>query len=160
MWVECVSRYWKLILTNGDELRRRVRGSTGERKSRCSPRICLTPWEMWAENEERPKQIVDSRAGDETGGLDLEKRKESENLKHAYLLCWYLLLWQACLPEGFLGNTCWSWGLQQWDKCGGRLKEEICVIHWRRGQEVGTAGVLLQDWVETRGLNLEEKRGR
>lgn len=81
----------------GDELKRRVRGSTGERKPRCSPRICLIPWEMWAENEERPKQIVHYRAGAETGGLGLKKRKESDDLKHAYLLCWYLLLLQAWL---------------------------------------------------------------
>lgn len=122
MWVECVSRYWKLILTNGDELRRRARGSAGERKPRCSPRICLIPWEMWAENEERPKQIVGYRAGDETGGVDLEKRKESEDLKHAYLLCWYLLLWQPWL-KGSRGIPAGAGG---WDN---GLREEE---GWRR----------------------------
>ena len=30
-------------------------------------------------------------------GLGLEKRKESEDLKHVYPLCWYLLLLQAWL---------------------------------------------------------------
>ena len=36
----------------------------------------LSPLEMGAENEERPQKIVCYRAGDETGGLNLKKRKE------------------------------------------------------------------------------------
>lgn len=41
---------------------------------------------MGAENELRP-QLVCSGAGEETGRLDMEERRESEALKLTYLLC-------------------------------------------------------------------------
>lgn len=36
---------------------------------------------MEAENEKKPQQIVCSRTEDETGGLDLNERREGEELK-------------------------------------------------------------------------------
>lgn len=39
----------------------------------------LGPWEWGAENEERPQQVVCYRAENETEGLELKKRKESED---------------------------------------------------------------------------------
>lgn len=40
------------------------------------------------EGEERPKQMVCYRAGDETGELHLEGWREGEDLQLAYLLSW------------------------------------------------------------------------
>lgn len=48
---------------------------------------------MEAECEEKLHQVACYRLKDETGGLDLEGREESEDLKLAYLLHW-----KACLP--------------------------------------------------------------
>lgn len=42
--------------------------------------------EIWAKSEERPQYVVYYRAADETETLDLEERRESGNLKLAYLL--------------------------------------------------------------------------
>lgn len=58
--------------------------------------------EMDAEREARLKQIFCSKAGNETGGLDLEeKRVRFSNVHSAHLLL------RQKLPE----SCCWSWGL-------------------------------------------------
>ena len=58
---------------------------------------------MGAESEERQQQVVCSRAGDETGGLGLEERRENEDLKLAYLLHqppgFFSQVWLECSQE-------------------------------------------------------------
>lgn len=69
-----------------------------QEESRGFHQDCLSPLGMEAECE-KLHQVVCYRPKDETGGLDLEGRKESEDLKLAYLPLtgWlaYLLLCQA-----------------------------------------------------------------
>lgn len=60
-------------------------GTNGGRKARCSTKVCLVPWELGAETEERPQDLVCSRDGDATRRLNLEERRESEE---AHLLPW------------------------------------------------------------------------
>ena len=66
---------------------------------------------MGAESEERQQQVVCSRAGDETGGLGLEERRENEDLKLAYLLHQPPGFFITSLAGVFSGNAFWSWGL-------------------------------------------------
>ena len=52
---------------------------------------------MGAESEERPQQTVCYRPGDETGGLNMEERRESDAPLSASL---------AAVDVEFLGNAC------------------------------------------------------
>lgn len=64
----------------------------------------LSPLEIVLESEERPWQVTSCIGPDETWKLDLKERRENEDLKAAYLLCWniffygrlfwFLLSWQ------------------------------------------------------------------
>lgn len=56
-WLECVSWYWELAVTNGDVLEMgMLRGITGGMKVGCATHICLVLWE-W-ERKEWPQQVV------------------------------------------------------------------------------------------------------
>lgn len=62
-------------------------------KGRFQPiKVCgqglLSPLGMGTEREQRPQQVACYRAGDESGGLDLEERRGSGHLKLAYRLPW------------------------------------------------------------------------
>lgn len=41
-------------------------------------------------DKERPQHIVCDRTGDETSGLVMEGRRERDDLKLAFLLCWFI----------------------------------------------------------------------
>lgn len=77
--------------------------------------------------------MVCSRAGNETEGLDLEERKESEDLKLAY---------QLHQTTGFLHKSEWSVLRKCLLELGARIKgcmgegwlEKNCVIHWKLDQ--------------------------
>lgn len=71
--VKCVSRYWKLTLRRTDEDHRR-------KKSRVFYQDIFSHLRMGTESEERLQQVV------YCGGLDIEERRKSEDLKFAYLL--------------------------------------------------------------------------
>jgi hypothetical protein len=58
----------------------------------CSTRICLVPW-IRAVSEERLEEVVCYRAGDETRRLDLEEKRQTENMKLVGPLSW-----PTCLP--------------------------------------------------------------
>lgn len=77
--VKCVSRYWELTLRRTDEDHRR-------KKSRVFYQDILSHLRMGTESEERPQQVVYCRAGDENGGLGIQERRQSEDLKFSYLL--------------------------------------------------------------------------
>lgn len=70
--VRCVSEYWELRVMNEDGLG----GAEGVHR-RKEIRLChqglLSPLGMGAAKEERPRQKVCYRSGNETGGLDLEE---------------------------------------------------------------------------------------
>lgn len=63
----------------------------------------LSPLGMRAESEERPQQVACCRAGDEAGGLDMQRERPEAH---------YLLSWPSCFPGGlswwFLENVCWN----------------------------------------------------
>lgn len=65
------------------------------------------------ESEERPQQVICCRTVDETGGLDVEEKRQSEDLKVASLLHWLinLLVWQGWL----LGSQGMVHGVSGWD---------------------------------------------
>jgi hypothetical protein len=52
------------------------------------------------------QQVFCCRAGDETGGLDLEERWGGEDLQLAYLFPW--LVWPVC-SQG-MAACGWGWG--------------------------------------------------
>lgn len=51
----------------------------------------LSHLELGAESVKRPKYLIWYRAGHETGGLHLEEKRASEDLKLTSLLCWLYL---------------------------------------------------------------------
>lgn len=55
-------------------------------EKRCVLPCLLCPVGMGAESKETPQHLVCYRAGDESGGLGLEERKETEGLELAHLL--------------------------------------------------------------------------
>lgn len=75
----------------------------------------LSPLGMRTGRKERAQQFICSRAEDETGGLDLEVRRETEGLKIAYLLPW------------------WAWGSREWQGVGSETQSSnnslSCVMH-------------------------------
>lgn len=45
----------------------------------------LSTLEIGVDHEEKPQQVVCYRSRDDTWGLDMEKKRKIEGLKHAYL---------------------------------------------------------------------------
>lgn len=87
------------MMRMGQEMR--LRGYTGGRKAGCSTKYLLSPLRIGTESEEKPQQVICSRAGDETRGLDMEGRRESEKLSlfpcFTSLLDWWVP--RKCLLE-------------------------------------------------------------
>lgn len=112
------------------------------------------------ENEERPQQVVFCRAGDGTGRLDLEERKESDMCSLPSCFAGFLAS-LTTLAGGFPGNACYkSWEL------GNRMSgEEDCrrsacyVDDEGREERWATASCLPQSWDEG-ALDLKERRER
>lgn len=86
--VASVSRYWELTLGmemgwgGGDE------GAQRREESRMCHQDLLSPLGMGAKRNERLPKLVCYRAGDKTGGLDLEERRENVGLRITHLLPW------------------------------------------------------------------------
>lgn len=59
----------------------------------------LSPLGMRTEDDDWSQQVVYYRAGNETRGLDLEKRRKCKDLKLVYLLSW---------PTCFSGRLDWQ----------------------------------------------------
>lgn len=85
--VGCVSRYWELTL--GMEMG--WSGGAEGAQRREENRMChqdLSPPGMGAKRNERLPKLIGYRAGDKTGGLDLEERRETVGLRMTHLLPW------------------------------------------------------------------------
>lgn len=66
---KCVYVYWKLTLWTRDGLGGRAEGVHRREESR----ICLVLWQWGQRMRGRSQQVACSRAGDGTGGLDVEE---------------------------------------------------------------------------------------
>lgn len=108
-YLECVSRYWELILRNGDRLEGLSwRGSPkGEKQPFYQDMLSVLG--MGPDSEEKPQQVVCYRTGDEMDTLDMNMDMERgswfETSLPASLA--YVSLWKSCLAK-FSVNAYWS----------------------------------------------------
>lgn len=71
----------------------------------------LSPLGMVLESEGRPRQAICYRAADETGKLDMEERRENNDLKTAHLLYWHICFFGR-LGWWVTSNTYCIWQLR------------------------------------------------